>query len=285
MDKNDYAVFILSHGRPDNVITYDTLIKRNYTGKIYIIVDDQDKTIDKYKENFGDKVIVFPKLESAQTTDTYDNKKKYNVVIFARNYCHKIAKDLGLKYFLELDDDYKSFEFRFNDKLDYEHKYLYNLDRVFFSIFKFLESTNIKSIALSQGGDFLGGQYGGFAQHLFLKRKCMNSFFCATDRPFKFYGRINEDVNCYVLNGARGELYFTTNHVSLNQIQTQQNSGGLTDSYLENGTYAKSFYSVIGSPSSVKINVMGTVNKRIHHMIKWDNAVPKILREEIKNKD
>jgi len=35
-----FAVFILSNGRPDNVITYRSLRSHGYTGKIYIIVDD-----------------------------------------------------------------------------------------------------------------------------------------------------------------------------------------------------------------------------------------------------
>ena len=47
------AVFILSHGRPYNVITYKTLRKSGYTGKIYIIVDDEDKTINEYKSIFN----------------------------------------------------------------------------------------------------------------------------------------------------------------------------------------------------------------------------------------
>ena len=62
MNQNsNLAVFILSHGRPDNVITYETLRKQGYTGKIYIIVDDEDKTINKYKEKYKNEIIVFSK--------------------------------------------------------------------------------------------------------------------------------------------------------------------------------------------------------------------------------
>ena len=58
---NNYAVFILSHGRPDRVITYDVLRRHGYTGRIFIIVDDEDKTIDQYKIKYKDQVIVFSK--------------------------------------------------------------------------------------------------------------------------------------------------------------------------------------------------------------------------------
>ena len=37
MENKDFAVFILTHGRPDNVITFNTLKKANYTGKIYLL--------------------------------------------------------------------------------------------------------------------------------------------------------------------------------------------------------------------------------------------------------
>jgi hypothetical protein len=37
--ENNFAVFILTHGRPDNVKTFNTLKKCGYTGKIYFIVE------------------------------------------------------------------------------------------------------------------------------------------------------------------------------------------------------------------------------------------------------
>ena len=61
MKNKNFAVFILSHGRPDNVITYKTLKKLRYKGKIYIIIDNEDKTQKKYYKNFGNKVIIFDK--------------------------------------------------------------------------------------------------------------------------------------------------------------------------------------------------------------------------------
>ena len=67
------AVFILSHGRPDNVITYQTLKRQGYTGKIFIIVDDGDKTLKEYKSRFKDEVIVFSKKHYAGKFDIMDN--------------------------------------------------------------------------------------------------------------------------------------------------------------------------------------------------------------------
>ena len=110
----------------------------------------------------------------------------------------------------------------------------------------------------------------------------MNCFFCKTDRLFKFSGSTNEDVNAYITYGNKGKLMFTVADICMDQLQTQSNPGGLTDIYLDNGTYVKSFYSVIHQPQCVKISTMGNKFRRIHHKILWDKCTPKILSEQYK---
>ena len=41
--RSDFAVFILTHGRADNVVTVPAIKKAGYTGKIYFIIDDEDE--------------------------------------------------------------------------------------------------------------------------------------------------------------------------------------------------------------------------------------------------
>ena len=66
------------------------------------------------------------------------------------------------------------------------------------------------------------------------------------------------------------------------QLQTQKNKGGMSELYLDDGTYVKSFYSVIGMPSAVRVEMMGDKHTRIHHKIKWENCVPKIINQKYK---
>ena len=42
MRNKDFVAFILTHGRADNVITYNTLRNHGYTGRIVLIIDDED---------------------------------------------------------------------------------------------------------------------------------------------------------------------------------------------------------------------------------------------------
>jgi hypothetical protein len=68
-----FATFILTHGRADNVLSYRALKKGGYTGQIYLLVDDEDKQLQKYLDNYGDEVIVFDKKKVAESVDACDN--------------------------------------------------------------------------------------------------------------------------------------------------------------------------------------------------------------------
>lgn len=277
---DDFAVFILTHGRPDNVMTYKTLQRQYIPAAVYIVIDNEDKAADQYLERYGKQVVVFNKAEIAATFDECDN---FNIarkaVVYARNACFGIAESLGIKYFLQLDDDYSNFQYRFNSKLQPSYSMPRNLDRLFKIIVGYYKSIPALTIALAQGGDLLGGDNGGELKRLYLKRKAMNSFFCSTDRPFKFIGRINEDVTTYVVLGHRGKLIFTMYNSNIVQAETQTQGGGMTELYQDYGTYIKSFYTVMNAPSCVKIYELGNSIKRLHHRINWNNAVPVIINE------
>lgn len=286
MRYNNFAAFILSHGRPDKIYTYNVIRKLGYTGKIYIVLDNLDKTIDAYKEIYDeDEILIFDKEKIAKTVDNGDNFENYRSTTHARNAIFDFARKLGIKYFIQLDDDYTTFKYSKNHNYDYvkkEHK-IKELDRAFDNLLDFYTSTNIDCICMSQGGDFIGGDQSMVFQKP-LRRKAMNSFICSTDRPFKFFSRLNEDVNTYLTLGVTGRLFVTFAAYRLEQKPTQSNSGGMTDAYNASGTYVKSFYSVMYNPSFVKVSMMGNskATERLHHQVKYKNAVPLILDEKYK---
>lgn len=282
--REDFAIFILSHGRAEKVYTLKTLLADGYTGKWYIIIDNEDEQIEEYKKNFGDEhVVVFDKLKKSLECETCDIPRKRNAVIYARESCFEIAKNLGLKYFLELDDDYTAFSTRIEKNGILSKIYVQDMDAIINATLDFLIESNATCIAWAQEGDFMGGLESSMFKDR-IQRKMMNSFFCCVDKPFNFIGRMNDDVNTYLLEGGRGKLFMTIADISVRQTVTQKNNGGLTEMYQENGTYVKSFFSVITNPSCVKVGEMGQFHKRIHHSVSWENAVPKIIREDWKIK-
>jgi hypothetical protein len=281
---SNFAVFILTYGRPDKIHTLKSLEKAGYTGKIYFICSDDDQKLGGYQEKFGDDVIVFNKREIGDTFDEFDNFGNMATITYARNFCYDAAERLGLDYFVQLDDDYTTFsyaryEFSYFKKLEIK-----NIDAIFKAMCVFLHETKrVETVAFLQGGDFIGGFGNGSIQKGFYpwrKRKAMNSFFCATDRRITFIGKMNEDVNTYTTRGKVGKVMLSVPWLCLNQLATQSNSGGITDLYLEFGTYVKAMNTVICSPSCTDVAMMGVSNRRLHHNISWRYAVPVILEEK-----
>jgi hypothetical protein len=283
--RDDFAIFIMVYGRPEKMWTSRFLRNGGYTGKIFFVGDNTDKTIDSYKEKYKDALLVFDKLEAAKRCDSGDNSGDLRSTLYAANTIPLLAKERGIKYFMIMCDDYShAFQYRFGTNYEYKYKSISNLDGVINAMIAFYESTPALTIAMAQGGDFIGGINGTHARPELL-RKAMNTFLCSTDRPIKFIGRLNEDVTTYVYRGNRGSLFFTITNIAAIQQETQQEKGGLSDAYLDSGTYVKSFYSAMYNPSCVRVAMMGAKNKRIHHRVLWNNAVPRIIPESLRKPD
>lgn len=283
--RDDFVVFILTHGRAYNMHTYKALQRAGYTGRTVFVLDNEDKSLDSYYYKFGkENCYVFDKLKVASEVDTMDLSEDRRAIVFARNVCWDIAKELGYTYFLQLDDDYSNFRGRIEIDGVLRTFYVKNFDLLVDYIIEFLEVSGAHTVAMSQIGDFIGG-IGSKVFKERLTRKAMNSFFCKVDRPIKYYGRMNEDVTAYILNGSMGQLFFNLADVSVDHLGTQSLSGGMTASYKDSGTYIKSFYTVMACPSSVKVYEMGDTHRRIHHSINWEHAVPKIISSRFRKEN
>ena len=278
--ESNFAVFIMVHGRPDKMWTYHTLRNQGYTGKIFLVADNLDSTLDGYKSKYGDELIVFDKQHASTLMDSGDNSGDLRSTLFAANTIFDLATERNIKHFFIMCDDYYDLYYAFSDtKGKVVSK---NLDRLFKLMVVFYESTTAKSIAFAQTGDFIGGIDNGKDSYRFSKRKAMNTFLCSTERRFQFMGRMNEDVTTYVNLGTRGELFLTIPVIAMGQRDTQQAKKGLSDLYKDNGTYIKSFFSVMYNPSCVKASMMNANHKRIHHSINWKATTPMIINETYK---
>lgn len=258
--------------------------KAGYTGKVVLVIDDEDEMEEDYKRIYGrNNVYVFNKAEAMKQCDTIDNFEKHNIVLYARNKCWDIAKELDYDYFLVLDDDYTQLAFKVVSENKFKNVKVENADALFDIMVDYMDVTGAYTVAFAQGGDFIGGKDNKRYYEKIL-RKAMNSFFCKTNKPFKFLGTINEDTNAYCLYGTQGKLFLTYTDVVIEQMQTQKNKKGLTDIYLDLGTYVKSFYSVICCPSCVTVSMMGGTKKtmRLHHNVSWNNCTPKIISDKYK---
>lgn len=281
-NRTDFCIIIISNGRPNDIYTLKTLEKAGSTIPTFILIDNQDKTADEYLKKYKNKVFIFDKQKYASKVDQYDNFNNLRTTTHARNACFDLAKELGYNYFLVLDDDYTEFKMRINYKLQHptgRYLIIKNIDNVFYKTLEYFISSSFTSICYSQGGDWFGGETNFNKKP---KRKAMNSFFCSVDRRFWFVSRLNEDVNTYMALGHQGHIFMTIPFIQLDQKTTQKTQGGMSDAYLSGGTYVKSFYTLLNRPDCTKINLMGRTDLRMHHSIKWNNAVPCIIPEKYK---
>ena len=85
---------------------------------------------------------------------------------------------------------------------------------------------NGEAIKFNKSGKLVDGQHRLSA---IVKSGCSVPMVVITD--------VNDDVNTYLTLGHKGNLLCTAGEISVVQAETQQQSGGLTDMYKENGTY------------------------------------------------
>lgn len=276
-----YAVFILTHGRPNLQHTADSLRKCGYTGPIYFVCDTDDKTANELEAKYPGQVVKFSKAEWAEKTDTMDTFNRMDVVVYARNAVFEIAKGLGYKYFVVLDDDYRNYEHRYLEGGKLKTVTPSDLGKAFEASFRFLIDTGILAYGWEQGGDFIGGGANGrFLERV--TRKIMNTYFLDADRPVVFSGTLNEDMVASLYHGMKGDVIISSCDMAIQQFKTQQQSGGLTDAYLHYGTYVKSFYALMMNPSCVKVAMMGdpiSGNYRIHHRVDYGRMAPCIISD------
>lgn len=279
-----FALFILTYKRPDAQITLKTLEKCGYTGPLYLLCDDGDPTLPRYRKLYGDRVKTFNKKEYRLKFDTMTNERRYDAVSYARNAVYDVAESMGLGYIVVMDDDYSTFMTSIDHLNYYKRTRITDMNRVVKAHLRFLKNSGLSVLAFAQGGDFVGGWNGLIVKNNFRPlRKAMNAFFLRVSDRIQFNGLMNEDSTMGVQVAAQGGVVLTNCLVQLEQTTTQKASGGLTDIYKDLGTYQKSFHTVLASPSSTQVLHQRAVG-RIHHFIRGGNAYPKIISEDLKRK-
>lgn len=280
--RNNFVAFILTHGRADNVKTYKAARKAGYTGRIVLVLDNEDEQLEQYYSIYGkENCYVFDKMKYILSSDSIC-KGDHRAILYARNACFDIARELGYKYFIELDDDYYEFSWKFDEHGRYKQRHILDLNFVWRRMLEYFVACPFASIAMAQCGDFIGGGQNPLARTIGTKRKAMNSFICSIEREFEFKGRYNDDVNTYTRLSQQGYVFLTIAQVVINQEESQSADGGMTEVYKNDGTYQKSFSSVVVCPSAVKLSMMGDKFKRIHHSIDWKRVSPMIINEKYK---
>ena len=97
--RNDFAIFITTHERPNDQRTLDWFLKSGYTGKYYLVIDNMDKCQTEYLDKYGtENVLVFDKKKYWEICDTFNNRQHLAAVLYARQFVEDTAREMGLMY-------------------------------------------------------------------------------------------------------------------------------------------------------------------------------------------
>ncbi len=276
-------IYIPTHGRAGHNLTIACLERLENTIPITLVIDESETPMMYRAElaHHGVSLAQFDRRSIDVDTMRPSSERTLNAVVYARCYIDSLAREAGDKHYCVLDDDYSTL-CQLSAIYPAESRRSNYLWREFCDAAEeFLDADRrIIAVASGQGGDVFGPKDFTYYRGL-TKRKVMNTFVFATDRPALCWrGVANEDVNAYLQAALDGYLCITLGKYQTMQGVTQARVGGLTELYRAVGTAWKSWTSTAVYPAACAFTLIaGTRSQhwRIHHRIDWPHLCPKII--------
>jgi len=254
--REDFAIFILTHGRPNTQSTLDTIRREGYTGKVYLVVDNLDTTLSQYTHRY-DNVIVFDKIEYVKRTDCGLSEPKINFAVFARNAIEDIAKNMGYRFFGMFDDDVKKLRFRYEEDNRLMSAEVTNLDKVIDAIIEYMDSCNIATTSFAAVPAFIGGLNRLDQRNLDSGklRECFNVIFRNSLYDVNWGLNMHEDRITSMMCGRKGQVWqmFLFIQMDLGEL-FGKNEGGNSEVYRTMDEFHQVFFPTLVFPDSVYVS-------------------------------
>lgn len=271
-------VFIKSHGRPGNIITYHTLRDAGYTGDIVIVIDNEDETGQGYREfvQHDDRVwlSVFNKEAMVQKIDSGTNTPKRNVNLYAWCACEEVMKESGRDdVFIMADDDIMRFRYRY---LEGGHlrslPITQNLDAVFDSIAEYMISSNIAAASTGIPQMYFSTD---LSENLWKYRVVYQFVFRNPNYDMSWVSEYEEDIITSINMSKEGKYVTCLPMIQHDAVALGKASGGMKDMYDENSSrFRLAEYGHIFNPSC---EIMNFYKGKWITNIKRDNAFQKLV--------
>lgn len=270
----DFAIFILTHGRPYNQKTLSALHKQGYTGKVYLVVDDEDKTKDEYIKEYGDKVIIFNKDKYVYSTDTGLSVPYRNFAVFARNAIEDLAVQYNLQYFGMFDDDILKFRFRYASDEQLLSLPVQNLDNIIAEYVDYMESCKLACVGFGVSTQYIGGKQCSPVNNSL--RLCYNAYIRCSMFNVDWSLNMCEDRITSLLCNMRGQVWQQLLFVQIDTAPLYGKvDGGNSSVYRMLDEFTQVFFPVITNPNNSSIS---TYNEHLVIRILGDDSIcPKII--------
>lgn len=279
--REDFAIFILTHGRPHNQRTVEALNESGYTGKVYLVLDDLDDTREEYCKLYNN-VLVFNKYEYVSNTDTGLTKPYINFAVFARNAIEDFAKKLGYKYFGMFDDDIHRFRHRIICKDQLLSEVVVDLDSVIDLYLEFMEDCNLACTSFGVSTQFIGGlkRLNQCSPDNNSLRLCYNAYIRNVMFDVKWKTNLCEDRITSIYYNTIGQVWQQLIFIQIDTAPLYgEVEGGNSSVYRQLDDFTKVFFPIVTNPNSNYVSVYRSGNKdyMITHIVGEHVLCPKII--------
>lgn len=264
---NDFAVFIITHDRAERQSSLDCLLRMGYTGQYWLVVDNEDPSINRYLDLYPNNILVFNKADFMENTDI-GSRRTEACATFARNAVECLALKLGYQFFLVMDDDITDFRFRYDEDDSLKSfKVKTSLDDIFSAYVEFLRTTGVSTVSFGVAKTFIGGVSSLANDKIAGLRECYTMFFRNNRYRVDWVSAVYEDIITSSLSGKKGQVWLQLPFVQLDTVAMVENSGGNTSMYKAFQQFEYPFHSVMYMPGTMSIvyknnKYLGVISKK-----------------------
>lgn len=284
----DFAIFILTHGRPNKQLTYESLKTANCTMPIYFVLDNTDNTIQEYIDTYGaENIIIFDKNYYLNSVDVGTNKPSAKCILYAKCAVEDIAKSMNLKYFVIADDDLTDFRFRFPDKHNKQLNSwrITDMDKVLSEMIGFLDLGDLVSLGLCEHNFFFAGvkNYDDAHKQKLCDLRIPHQFILRNIRYavnwVSYFGE--DDITAMLYNSVRPWYKFPVLQLFTEPIGGYSETvDGMAETYNEMSDFTRCMFFKMYRPDCVTIKKMYSRSRKDSiwtKVIIKNNAFPRII--------
>lgn len=283
--RNDFAVFICTHGRPDKQYTLEALRASGYTGYVVLVLDDEDSTHDQYLNLVSTKdntvVITFNKQDIINSVD-YGTKLFRKVILYAKCACENYAEQMGLKYFAIADDDTKKFRFRYADgdklrSVDIKQSF----DDIVDSFIEYMEKSDLTAMSFGYTSSYLKGVSIFEPKALCDARVAYNFVFRNAKHKVDWRGSYGEDLITACTHSIVGQIWMNLPTIQNDMVVQCASAGGMTELYKQEDSFQLVQCETMYCPTCITQQFYKT---RWYGAVQRENTFPKIISSKYRCK-
>lgn len=274
---------ICTHGRPDKQYTLETLRKSGYTGKVLLIVDDEDDTVDSLMKRYEDdntSVCVFCKQAYIENVD-YGPKLFRKVILYGKCASERLASALKLDTFVISDDDTKQFRYRFIE--DGKLRALpitKNFDEVADTFIDYLVNADLTALSFGFTSSYLKGTSVFDPVTTCNNRVAYNFVFRNSKHKVDWRGSYGEDLITACTSSIVGNVWMNMPVIHNDMVVQGKSDGGMTELYKSQDSLELVQCETMYCPTSMKAQYYKT---RWYGAVQRENTFPKIISSRYSN--